>query len=95
MTAQGSRRRFDLVQELGEAKTVEIARIVAIAERLSERFGPDVIVGFLFCELLGRRPDRGEYASHVERLRGSPSSLPEIIAALLSLAKGETPPSPV
>lgn len=82
--------RLDLVQQLEPAKAAEIARIVAIAERLLERFGPDVIVGFIFCELLGRGPDPGDYTGHVERLRRSPSSAPEIIGELLSLAEAES-----
>jgi hypothetical protein len=90
---QISTERFDLAQQLEQAKAAEIARIIAAAERLSERFGPEVIVGFLFCEFLGRRPDPGDYPGHLERLWRSPASVPEIIGELLSLAEA-VPPLP-
>jgi hypothetical protein len=91
---QISMEHFNLIQQLEQAKAAEIVRISAFAERLPEHYGPDVIVGFLVCELLGRRPEPGEYAAHVERLRRSPSCVSEIIGELLSFGEAAPPLPP-
>jgi hypothetical protein len=78
--------RFDLVDRLRRVRRVEIARIVDIARRLLQRFGPDVAVGFLYYEILGRPPDGADCARHADRLRRAPSAAPVIAEELLVLA---------
>ncbi len=78
--------RFGLIEALQRVRGVEIARIADIAVQLSERFGPEIAVGFLHCEILGRPIDRQNCADHVERLRRTPSSVREIAEQFLALA---------
>lgn len=81
--------RFDLIEALHRVRGVEIARIADIAGRLSQRFGPEIVVGFLHCEILGRPADGKNCADHVERLRRMPSSVGALAEELLALADAE------
>jgi hypothetical protein len=87
--AAKSPAHFDLDRRLEQARAVELTRIMALAVKLSQRFGPDVVVGFLYYEILGRPPDRRDHAERVERLRQSPSSAPAIVEELLNAAEAE------
>ena len=85
---------FDLVDELRRVKRTEITRIREIAERLLIQFGPVIAIGFLYYEMLGRLPDDAESASHIERLRRAPSTVPGVVEELRALADSE-PRNPV
>jgi glycosyltransferase involved in cell wall biosynthesis len=87
-TTAGS--RFDLITELYRVRQEELLRIGRIAAGLLVRFGPVIAVGFLYYELLGRRPTDAESLRQVDRLRRSPSAAPAIIEELLgSVDSGE------
>lgn len=81
--------RFDLAAELQRARSAEIARIAAIAERLSQRFGAVIAVGFLCCEILGRHAAAAECADLVSRLEREPAAASNIASELLALARSE------
>jgi hypothetical protein len=83
--------RFDLVDQLQRVKGAEIARVVDIADRLSQRFGPEIGAGFLCYEILGRLPDGADCTSYVERLRRAPSAAAAIVEELLTLTGCEPP----
>jgi hypothetical protein len=82
-------QRFDIADQLRQVRGAEIVRILDIAGGLSQRFGPDITVGFLFYEILGRPPDSAEFARQGERLRRSPSLASAIIEELLTRADAE------
>src|SRR5689334_14170063 len=78
--------RFELIAELHRHRRAEITRISAIAARLTPRFGAETTIGFLYCEIFGRRPDRADLLGYVERLEQRPSIVPMIVKELLDLA---------
>ena len=80
---------FDLVDDLRRVKGAEIARLTEIAGRLLVQFGPVIAIGFLYYEMLGRPPDGGDCAGHLERLRRTPSTAPGIVEELRALADSE------
>jgi hypothetical protein len=81
--------RFDLVDALRGIQGAEIARISDLASRLNDQFGPEITVGFLYYEILGRAPDG---TAQIERLRRAATSLPSIIEELIALV--DTDPKP-
>ena len=74
--------RFDLVDVLRRVQGAEIARISDLARRLNDKFGPEISVGFLCYEILGRAPDG---TAQIERLRRAANSVPSIIEELIAL----------
>jgi hypothetical protein len=83
--------RFDLTAELQRARSAEMARVTAIAEELSLRFGAVIAVGFLYCEILGCHGMVAECADLIRRLELAPSAAtPRIAAELFALARAET-----
>jgi hypothetical protein len=81
---------FDLVDDLRRVKGAEIARLTEIAGRLLVHFGPVIAIGFLYYEMLGRPPEGGDCASHLERLRRAPSTASGIVEELRALADSES-----
>ncbi|MGB9645595.1 MAG: hypothetical protein WCB44_10800 [Stellaceae bacterium] len=79
-------RRFELIAELRRQRQAEIARITGIATRLAARFGAETAVGFLYCEILGRLPDREDLLSYAEPLHRRPSMVPIIVEQLVTIA---------
>jgi glycosyltransferase involved in cell wall biosynthesis len=77
---------FDLINQLDHLRREEVLRIGKIAAGLLPRFGPVVVVGFLYYELLGRPPNDVESSRQAYRLRQSPSATPAIIEELLGSA---------
>ena len=83
--------QFDLVDRLLRVKRVEIERIIEIADRLSQRYGPAIVVGFLYYEILGRPPDAADCARLVRRLSRAPAAVPVIVEELLARADVSEP----
>lgn len=82
--------RFELIDQLHHVKGTEIQRIVDIACRLSQRLGPNIAVGFLYYEILGRAPDAADRVRQEDRLRRSPSTVAVIAEELRVIADAET-----
>jgi hypothetical protein len=75
---------FDLGDRLQQVRRLEIARLIDIAGSLLKRFGPDIAVGYLYYEILGRPPDGAECARHEALLRRSPAAAPDLAEQLLA-----------
>jgi hypothetical protein len=81
--------RFELIAALRQQRQEEIARLTEIAGRLTERFGAEKAVGFLYFEILGRSPDRETLLGYAERFHQTPSMVPIIVEELLALARSQ------
>ena len=81
--------RFELSAELYRQRQAEIARIKAIAARLTTEFGVEVAVGFLYFEIIGQPPDRECLKAYAERLQSTPSVMPMIVEELCALAPSQ------
>jgi hypothetical protein len=81
--------RFELIAALQQQRQEEIARLTEIAGRLTDRFGAETAVGFLYFEILGRSPDREDRLGYAERLNRTPSMVPIIVEELLALARSQ------
>lgn len=81
---------FDLVVGLQQAREAEIFRILDIAGRIAQQFGPAIAVGFLFYEIVGQLPDDAALTRTAERLRQSPSSAAAIVEELHALRDSRT-----
>jgi len=80
--------RFELIAALRQQRQEEIARLTEIAGRLTDRFGAETAVGFLYFEILERSPDRETLLGYAERLHRTPS-VPIIVEELLALARSQ------
>src|SRR5947209_5767902 len=76
--------QFELIDELRRQRQAEIARIIGIAMRLKAQFDAETAVGFLYYEILGRRPDREDLLGYAERLNRTPPAVPIIVEELLA-----------
>lgn len=81
--------RFELIAELVRPGQAEIARITGMAVRLAARFGADIAIEFLYYEIGGRPPDRGDPLGYAERFQGTPSIVPIIADELLVIARSQ------
>ena len=79
-----SERHFELIAELRRQRQAEIARLTEIAARLTLRFGAETAVGFHYCEILGRAPEREDLLGFAERLDRTPSIAPAVVEELLA-----------
>ena len=84
-----SERRFELIAELRRQRQVEMARLTEIATRLTDRFGAETAVGFLYYEILGRSPGREDLLGYAGRLHRTPSMVPIVVAELLAVAHSQ------
>ena len=67
---------FDLIAALQRQRRMEIARITELAARLMRQFGAETAAGFLYCEILGRPPNREDLLGYAERLSRTSSMVP-------------------
>jgi hypothetical protein len=81
--------RFELIAALRQQRQEEIARLTEIAGRLTDRFGAETAVGFLYYEILGRSPDRETLLRYAERLNRTPSMAPIIVEELVALSRSQ------
>jgi hypothetical protein len=82
-------RRFELIAEVHRQRQAEIARLTEIAARLTLQFGAETAVGFLYCEILGRAPEREDLLGFAERLDRTPSISPVVVEELLGRAASQ------
>jgi hypothetical protein len=82
-------RPFELVVELRRQRQAEFVRLSEIAARLTDRFGAELAVGFLYCEIVGRSPGREDLLGYAERLNRTPSMVPIIVEEFLALARSQ------
>jgi hypothetical protein len=80
-------RRFELIAEVHRQRQAEITRLSEIAAQLTTRFGAETAVRFLYCEMVGRLPERENLRAVAERLRRTPSMVPVIVEDLLALSQ--------
>jgi hypothetical protein len=81
--------QFELIDELWRQRQAEIARIIGIAMRLAARLGAETAVGFLYCEIFGRLPDREDLLGYAERVNRTTSMVPIIVEELLAAARSQ------
>ncbi len=81
--------RFDLIAELRRQRQAEIARLTGTATRLTDRFGAETAVGFLYYEILGRSPGREDLIGYADRLHRTPTTVPIIVEELLAIARSQ------
>ena len=79
--------RFELIAELRQQRQEEIARLIEIAARLTDRSSAATGIGFLYYEILGRSPDRETLLGYAERLHRTPAMVRIIVGELVALSR--------